>query len=59
MMSGLKNARSIYQICMLHCFSYQLTRNLDIYVDAIVIKFKKSDDLITDLEETFTNLQKF
>lgn len=30
-----------------------------VYVDDFVIKMKKFDDFITDLEETFANLQKF
>jgi hypothetical protein len=37
----------------------QVGRNLKVYVDDVVIKSKKSDDLIVDLEETFANLQRF
>jgi hypothetical protein len=31
-------------------------KNIEAYVNKIVVNTKKSDDLITDLEETFTNL---
>jgi hypothetical protein len=53
---GLKNAGATYQRCMLRCFTDQIGRNIEVYVDDIVIKTKKSDDFIADLEETFSNL---
>jgi hypothetical protein len=56
---GLKNVGATYQRCMLHCFSYQVGRNLEVNVDNIVVKTKKIDDFITDLEEMFANLRKF
>jgi hypothetical protein len=36
-----------------------LGRNLDVYVDGIIIKSQKSSNLIADLEETFNNLRRF
>jgi hypothetical protein len=55
----LKNAGATYQCCMLQCFTNQVGRNAEIYVDDIIVKAKKSNDLIVGLEETFANLQRF
>jgi hypothetical protein len=44
---------------MLQCFTDQVWCNVEVYVDNIVVKTKRSDDLITDLEETFAILQMF
>jgi hypothetical protein len=41
------------------CFADQLHRNIEAYVDDVVIKTRDSGDLITDLEETFSNLRGF
>ncbi|WVZ84448.1 hypothetical protein U9M48_031478 [Paspalum notatum var. saurae] len=56
---GLKNAGATYQRCMLLCFVDQVGRNVEVYVDDIVIKTKRSGDLIADLKETFANLRRF
>ena len=32
---------------------------MEAYIDDVVVKCKTTDDLITDLEETFTNLKRF
>jgi hypothetical protein len=44
---------------MLHCFANQVGHNLEVYVDDIVVKTKKSNDLVTDMEETFASLRRF
>jgi hypothetical protein len=41
------------------CFADQLHRNVEAYVDDVVINTKTQDQFIADLEETFNNLQKF
>jgi hypothetical protein len=41
------------------CFIDQLHRNVEAYVDDVVIKTRNPEDLIADLEETFSSLQKF
>jgi hypothetical protein len=41
------------------CFMDQLHQNVGAYVDDVVIKTRDSDDLITDLEETFSSLRRF
>jgi hypothetical protein len=38
------------------CLKKQISRNIKVYVDDIVIKMAKADNLLDDLWETFTNL---
>jgi hypothetical protein len=56
---GLKNAGATYQRAIQMCFADQLHRNVEAYVDDVVIKTRNPDDLITNLEETFSSLRKF
>jgi hypothetical protein len=56
---GLKNAGATYQRAIQMCFADQLHRNVEAYVDDVVIKTRDSDDLIVDLEETFSSLRRF
>jgi hypothetical protein len=55
----LKNAGATYQRAIQMCFADQLHRNVEAYVDDMVIKMRNSDDLIADLEETFSSLRRF
>jgi hypothetical protein len=41
------------------CFADQLHRNVEAYVDDVVIKTRNPDGLIVDLEETFSSLCRF
>jgi hypothetical protein len=41
------------------CFADHLHRNIEVYVDDMVIKTRNLDSLIADLEETFSNLRRF
>jgi hypothetical protein len=56
---GLKNAGAIYQRAIQMCFADQLHRNVEAYVNDMVIKIRNPEDLIADLEETFNSLRKF
>jgi hypothetical protein len=56
---GLKNARATYQRAIQLCLADQLHRNVEAYMDDVVIKTSSHDKFITDLEETFNSLQKF
>jgi hypothetical protein len=56
---GLKNAGATYQRCMKACLKEQIGRNIEVYVDDIVIKSTKSDSLLDDLRETFANLDRY
>jgi hypothetical protein len=53
---GLKNAGANYQQAIQACFKRQLNKNVEAYVDDVVVKTKNSDTLIADLEETFASL---
>jgi hypothetical protein len=41
------------------CFADKLHRNVEAYVDDVVIKTRNPEDLIADLEEMFNSLRKF
>nr|AAP03404.1 putative GAG-POL precursor [Oryza sativa Japonica Group] len=56
---GLKNAGATYQRMIQRCFSIQIGHNIEAYVDDVVVKTKQKDDLIADLEETFTSIRAF
>jgi hypothetical protein len=50
---GLKNAGATYQWCMQACLKEEIGRNIEVYVDDIVIKSSKADSLLEDLRETY------
>src|SRR5438105_2351546 len=56
---GLKNVGATCQRAMQRCLHDQLGRNVEAYVDDIIIKSRVKEDLISNLSETFTNLKQF
>ena len=46
---GLKNAGATYQRMMQNCLREQIGRNIQVYVDDIVVKTKDGATLIEDL----------
>ncbi|KAL0406126.1 UNVERIFIED_CONTAM: Retrovirus-related Pol polyprotein from transposon.6 [Sesamum latifolium] len=56
---GLKNAGATYQRLVDKIFRPQIGRNIEVYVDDILVKSKKVKDHIADLEETFAVLRKY
>ena len=56
---GLKNARATYQRAIQMCLDQQIGRNVEAYIDDVVIKSKAADNLIVDLEEMFANLKRY
>lgn len=56
---GLKTAGATYQRSMQACLKNQHGRNIQVYVDSIVIKTKEEASLIDDLHETFANLDRY
>jgi hypothetical protein len=56
---GLKNVSATYQQAILACFNRQLNKNVEAYVDDMVVKTRNSDTLIADLEETFASLREY
>ncbi|GKV42408.1 hypothetical protein SLEP1_g49817 [Rubroshorea leprosula] len=55
---GLKNACATYQKMVTIVFHAQIGKNLEVYVDDIVVKSLKAEDHLVDLDETFNNLKK-
>jgi hypothetical protein len=55
---GLKNGGAIYQKCVHTLLESQIERNVEAYIDDIVVKSEKHGDLLDDLKETFDNLRK-
>ena len=56
MLFGLKNAGAMYQHCMLKCFRDLIGRTIEAYMDDIMVKSKRADQVIADLEQTFMKL---
>ncbi|GKD89162.1 reverse transcriptase domain-containing protein, partial [Tanacetum coccineum] len=54
---GLKNAGATYQRLVDSTFQRQIGRNLEAYVDDMVIKSKDEKDLLANIAETFENLK--
>ena len=55
---GLKNVSATYQRMMQECLASQIGRNTHVYIDDIVIKSNRQDDLLANLAETFANLRR-
>nr|GEX16889.1 hypothetical protein [Tanacetum cinerariifolium] len=54
---GLKIARATYQRLVDKVFSDQIGRNLEAYVDDLVIKSISKEDMLKDIQETFEKFQ--
>jgi hypothetical protein len=50
---GLRNAGATYQRCMQHLFGDHIRRTVEAYMDDIVVKTRKADDLVSDLNIAF------
>jgi hypothetical protein len=56
---SLKNAEATYQRMMQNCIGSQIGRNIQVYINDIVITTRKEESLIDDLKETFDNLDRY
>ena len=56
---GLKNVGATYQRLVNHMFSQQIGRNVEVYVDDMLVKSKDEAGHLDDLEETFDTLHKY
>jgi hypothetical protein len=56
---GLKNAWATYQRMMQNCLGSQIDRNIQVYIDDVVITTRNEESLISDLKETFENLDRY
>ena len=55
----LKNARATYQRLVNKMFSKQIGRNMEVYVDNLLIKSKEEPAHLDDLKKTFATLRQY
>ncbi|GKV35867.1 hypothetical protein SLEP1_g44073 [Rubroshorea leprosula] len=55
---GLKNASVTYQKLVQIIFKLQIGRNIEVYVDDMIVTSVRAEDHIGDLSETFQNLRR-
>ncbi|KAL0458585.1 UNVERIFIED_CONTAM: Polyprotein P3 [Sesamum latifolium] len=56
---GLKNAGATYQRAMQRIFDDMLHKNVECYVDDLVVKSKKREDHLYDLRKVFERLRRY
>uniref|UniRef100_A0A2N9J3R3 Uncharacterized protein n=1 Tax=Fagus sylvatica TaxID=28930 RepID=A0A2N9J3R3_FAGSY len=56
---GLKNAGATYQRLMNKMFHHQIGRNVEVYVDDMLVKTKDEVNHMEDLKETFETLRRY
>ncbi|GJZ20964.1 reverse transcriptase domain-containing protein [Tanacetum coccineum] len=54
---GLRNAGTTYQRLVDKAFHKQIGRNLEVYVDDLVIKSRTEEEIVRDIAETFKTLR--
>ncbi|GKD19555.1 reverse transcriptase domain-containing protein, partial [Tanacetum coccineum] len=55
---GLKNAGATYQRLVDEAFQSQIGKNLEVYVDDMVVKSRTEREMLADIAETFDNLKR-
>ena len=55
---GLKNVGALYQRLVNHMFHPQIGRNVEVYVDDILVKSLDEERHLDDLQETFDTLRR-
>ena len=56
---GLKNGRATYQRLVNKMFNKQINRNMEVYVDDMLVKSKEELAHLDDLRETFATLKQY
>jgi ribonuclease HI len=56
---GLKNAGATYQRLVNRMFKDQIGKNIEVYVDDMLVKSKRAEDHLKDLQQTFDVLKKY
>ena len=56
---GLKNAGATYQRLVNHMFCPQIERNVEVYVDDMLVKSLDEEEHLDDLQEIFDTLRRF
>ena len=59
MQFGLKNASATYQRMMNKMFTHQIERNVQVYIDDMLVKSLQEDDHLSNLQETFDTLRSY
>ena len=59
MLFGLKNVGTTYQRLMNKMFAHQIGRNVQVYVDDMLVKSAREDNHLSDLKETFDTLRSY
>ncbi|GKD56817.1 hypothetical protein Tco_1290204, partial [Tanacetum coccineum] len=54
---GLRNVRATYQCLVDKAFHKQIGRNLEVYMDNLVIKSRTEDEIVRDVEKRFKTLR--
>ena len=55
----LKNAGATYQRLMNRMFAPQIGRNVQVYMDDMLMKSRREEDHLEDLRETFNTLRSY
>ena len=55
----LKNAGATYQSLIKRMFTPQIGRNVQVYVDDMLVKSRREEDHLEDLRETFDTLRSY
>ena len=56
---GLKNTGATYQRLVNHMFRPQIGRNVEVYVDDMLVKSQNEEIHLDDLQETFDTLRQY
>ena len=56
---SLKNADATYQRLMNKMFANQICKNVQVYVDDMLVKNRREDDHLQDLKETLDTLRSY
>nr|GEY04193.1 reverse transcriptase domain-containing protein [Tanacetum cinerariifolium] len=54
---GLRNTKATYERLVDNAFHKQIGRNLEVYMDDLVIKSRTKDEIVRDIEERFKTLR--
>ena len=56
---GFKNAEATYQRLVNQMFKKQIGKNVEVYVNDMLVKSKEEEDHLDDLKETFNTLRQY
>ena len=56
---GLKNAGATHQRLVNKIFKNQIGRNMEVYMDDMLVKSRHADQHLSDQKETFVTLRRF